>query len=245
MGVPVIIDLLRSPFSRSRPNQPERDVYNSLRMDDALSRIIPEIIKRNGVNPEDIDDLMTGCTLQMRENFMLGGRTIGMLAEMPVNVPCQATDRVCIGGMSCIHQGSMEILLDYSDVIVASGMEHMTHVSLDPRYNPDLMSFNPRFFTEEKYKKYDVGTAISMGLTAEKLFGMTDFTREDMDLFAYNSHQRAAKALADGYFKDEILPFEVTLEDGTKQLIESDVSIRPDTTLESLAELKPAFNPEG
>lgn len=245
MADAVLVDILRTPFSRSRPAQPERDVYNSLRMDESLAKVIKELIARNKVNPDEIGDVITGCSLQMRENFLMGGRTIVMLAELPFTVPAQGTDRVCISGMSALHQGAMEIMLDFSDVVFACGMEHMTHVPLDPTFNPDLMNVSPRFFSDENLKKYELQTALSMGLTAEKLLSQTDFTREDMDSWSLGSHQKASAALAAGYFADEILPMEVTLDTGETKVISSDLAIRADTTLESLASLRPVFNPEG
>jgi acetyl-CoA acyltransferase len=131
MADAVIVDMLRVPFSRSRPAQPERDAYNKQRMDDALAMILKTLIERNKVNPEEIGDVITGCSLQMRENFLMGGRTVVMLAELPFSVPAQGIDRVCISGMSALHQCSMEIMLGYSEICLANGMEHMTHVPLD------------------------------------------------------------------------------------------------------------------
>ncbi len=241
----VIVDMLRVPFSRSRPAQPERDAYNKQRMDEALSMVINELIKRNNVNPVEIGDIITGCSLQMRENFLMGGRTIVMLAELPFEVPAQSIDRVCISGMSAVHQCAMEIMLGYSEICLANGMEHMTHVPLDARFNTDLMMVSPRFFSDPSLGKYELQTALSMGLTAEKLWGMTDFTREQMDEWSLGSHKKAAAAVDSGYFKDEILPLEVEQEDGSMLKVENDLSIRGDTTMESLSGLKPAFNPEG
>lgn len=241
----VIVDMLRVPFSRSRPAQPERDAYNKQRMDEALAMVIKELIKRNNVDPEEIGDIITGCSLQMRENFLMGGRTIVMLAELPFSVPAQGTDRVCISGMSAVHQCAMEIMLGYSEVCIANGMEHMTHVPLDARFNTDLMQVSPRFFSDPNLNKYELQTALSMGLTAEKLWGMTDFTREQMDEWSLGSHHKAAAAIETGYFTDEILPLEVEQEDGSMLKVENDLSIRGDTTMEGLSGLKPAFNPEG
>ncbi|NPV58907.1 MAG: acetyl-CoA C-acetyltransferase [Actinobacteria bacterium] len=245
MAEVVIVDMLRVPFSRSRPNQPERDAYNKLRMDDMCAMLVEKIIEKNGVKPEEIGDVITGCALQMKENYLMGGRTVALLAGLPVTVPAQATDRVCISGMSALHQGAMEIMLDMSDIVLACGMEHMTHVALDPRFNPDLMMANPRLFTDERLKPLEMQTAMSMGLTAEKLFTITDCTREDMDRWSVGSHLKAAKAIEEGYFDDEIVPVEVTLESGETQVVKHDLSIRPDTTLEGLAELKPAFKEDG
>ena len=245
MAEAVIVDSLRVPFSRSRPAQPERDAYNKQRMDEALASVITELIKRNNVDPLDIGDMITGCSLQMRENFLMGGRTIVMLAGLPFEVPAQSIDRVCISGMSAVHQCSMEIMLGYSDVCFANGMEHMTHVPLDARFNPDLMMVSPRFFSDPSLGKYELQTALSMGLTAEKLWSMTDVTREQMDEWSLGSHKKAAAAVEAGYFKDEILPLEVEQEDGLMLKFENDLSIRSDTTIEGLSGLKPAFNPKG
>ncbi len=245
MAEAVIVDMLRIPFSRSRPAQPERDAYNKQRMDEALARVVKKLIERNNVNPADIGDVITGCSLQMRENFLMGGRTIVMLAGLPFEVPAQGTDRVCISGMSALHQCAMEIMLGYSDVCFANGMEHMTHVALDPTYNPDLMHVSPRFFSDPGMSKYELQTALSMGLTAEKLWSQTDITREEMDEWSLGSHKKAAAAVESGYFADELLPIEVEQADGSMLTVDHDLSIRPDTTMEGLAALKPAFNPEG
>jgi acetyl-CoA C-acetyltransferase len=150
--------------------------------------------------------------------------------------------------MSTIHEAAMEIMLGYSDVAISCGMEHMTHIPMavqpdDPKYI--LRQPDTRFVTDERFKRYEFLTAMNMGLTAEKLLVESGLTREDMDKWALRSHQLAAKALKEGFFKGEILPIEVTLADGTKQVIDCDLSIRADTTMEGLAALKPAFRPDG
>lgn len=240
----VIVDYLRSAFSRSRPRDPERDMFNSLRMDEVTATLIKELIKRTKIKPEEINDVLVGCALPYGEQWTYGGRNPVFLAELPATVPAQHIDRQCGSSMSAIHQGAMEIILGYSDIVVAGGIEHMTH-------NP--MGGGPEFaviphaalFSDPRFAKYDMMTATSMGLTAEKLFSQTTFTKEDMDKWGLESHQKAAKALEEGFFKGEIMPFEVTLPDGTKKIIDSDLSIRGDTTMEGLTELKPAFKPDG
>ena len=121
---------------------------------------------------------------------------ITFLADLPFNVPAQHIDRQCASSMSTIHQGAMEIMLGYSDIVIAGGIEHMTH---NPMPGPGLdmskiaVTPNPRLFSEPEFQKYDMMTTVNMGLTAEKLFGETDFTREDMDKWALRSHHLAAK----------------------------------------------------
>jgi len=218
-------------------------------MDDVAAMLIKELIKRTGIEPDDIDELLAGTAQPWGEQMMLGARNIAFLAELPFSVAAQHIDRQCGSSMSTVHTGAMGIMLGYSDCVISCGIEHMTHVPMggpgggDPSLSP--VRPNEKLFLDPRYKKYDYITAVNMGLTAEKLLKQTDFTREDMDKWALRSHQRAAKALEDGFFKGEIMPVEVTLADGTKQVIDRDVSIRPTTTLEALADLNPAYVPDG
>lgn len=246
MAEVVLVDMLRIPFSRSRPGDPPRDAYNPLRMDEKAAMCMKMLIEKHGVNPLDIGDVITGCALQMKEHYMMGGRIVNMLAGLPVEVPGQASERVCCSGMSALHQGAMEIMTDQADVVFANAMEHMTHVALDPRFNTDLTLANPRLFMEDEFKKYDLMTGMSMGLTAEKLFTVTNCTREDMDEWSVGSHQKAAKAIEEGYFDEEIVPVEVTdPETGETKTYKYDLSVRADSNMEGMAGLKPAFQPEG
>ncbi len=244
----VIVDYLRSAFSRSRPREPERDVFNSLRMDDVCAMLVKELIERTGIKTEEIGDVITGTAMPMGEQWVYGGRAITFLAGLPFSIPAQHIDRQCASAMSAIHQGSMEIMLGYSDIVIAGGIEHMTHNPMPgPGIEPSriMVAPNPRFFSDPEMAKYDMMTAMNMGLTAEKLFSQTDFSREDMDRWSLKSHQQAAKALEEGFLKREIMPIEVQMPDGTKRVIDSDLSIRGDTTLEALAELQPSFRTDG
>ncbi|HDN73512.1 MAG TPA: acetyl-CoA C-acyltransferase, partial [Archaeoglobus sp.] len=242
-----IVDYLRSAFSRSRPKQPERDVYNKIDMPAVAAKLVKETIERTGIDPKDIGDIITGCTMQMKENWLYGGRVIALLAELPVEVPTQGTERVCISGMSALHQCAMEIMLGYSEVAIACGIEHMTHLPMQLDLNPHI-GVSPTLMNNPKLiQRYDLMTAMSMGLTAEKLFAKykdeLGWTKRDLDEWGVRSHRMATKALQEGYFlngrgypskwKGEILPIEVELSDGTRKIIDVDQSIRPDTSLEA------------
>jgi acetyl-CoA acetyltransferase family protein len=241
----VIVSYLRTPFSRSRPREPERDVFNGLRMDDLAGRLIQEMLKQTKINPEEIGDVITGTAMPVLEQWLYGGKSINFLSKLPFNVAAQGIDRQCASSMSTIHQGAMEIMLGYSDIVISCGIEHMTHIpTLGGGGQQVPISPNPRFATEE-FKEIDIMTTMNMGLTAEKLLSQTKFTREDMDKWAMKSHQMAAKALQEGYFKGEIMPVEAPQADGTKKVIDSDMAIRADTTMEALAQLKPSFKPDG
>jgi len=242
----VIVSYLRTPFSRSRPREPERDVFNSLRMDDMAGRLVQEMIQRTKINPEEIGDVITGTAMPVLEQWLYGGRTINFLAKLPFNVPAQGIDRQCVSSMSTIHQGAMEIMLGYSDIVISCGIEHMTHIPALGGGGQGQVPVqpNPRLFTEE-FKEWDMMTTMNMGLTAEKLLSQTTFTREDMDRWALKSQQMAAKAVEEGYFKGEILPVEAVQADGTKRVFDNDLSIRGTTSMEALAQLQPAFKPDG
>jgi acetyl-CoA C-acetyltransferase len=241
----VIVSYLRTPFSRSRPREPERDVFNGLRMDDLAGRLVQEMLKQTKINPEEIGDVITGTAMPVLEQWLYGGKSINFLSKLPFNVAAQGIDRQCASSMSTIHQGAMEIMLGYSDIVISCGIEHMTHIpTLGGGGQQVPISPNPRFVTEE-FKELDIMTTMNMGLTAEKLLSQTNFTREDMDKWAMKSHQMAAKALQEGYFKGEIMPVEAPQADGTKKVIDYDMAIRADTTLEALAQLKPSFKPDG
>ena len=254
-----IVDYLRSAFSRSRPKQPERDVFNKIDMPAVAAELVKTMINRTGIDPKEIGDVVTGCTMQMKENWLYGGRVVTLLAELPVEVPTQGSERVCISGMSAMHQCAMEIMLGYSDITIACGLEHMTHLPLQMDLNPHLGVSPTLMGRGDLVEKYDLFTAISMGLTAEKLFAKyrddLGWTKRELDEWSVRSHERAAKAVKEGYFRNgdgypdkregEILPIEVEQADGSKKVIDVDQSIRFDTTLEACESLPPAFKPDG
>ncbi|MGQ9460219.1 MAG: acetyl-CoA C-acetyltransferase [Candidatus Bathyarchaeaceae archaeon] len=243
----VIVDYLRSAFSRSRPREPERDKFNSLRMDHAAAMLIEKIVERNKVNPLDIGEVQVASAFGVWEQWTYGGRSVVLLAHLPVEVPAVFVDKQCGSSMTAAHVGAMEIMTGHADITIACGMEHMTHVPM----GADNQWINPPMdlVTEDEYKEYEMETGFVMGLTAEKLFKEAaekhGVTKEDMDKWALRSHQLAAKAQQEGFFKDEILPIEVTLPDGSKEVIDKDLSVRADTSLEAIQSLPPAFKEGG
>lgn len=243
----VIVDYLRSAFSRSRPREPERDVFNSERMDDVAAALIKEILRRTNVKGEEVDQLIAGTAQPWSEQMMFGGKTIAFLAELPVSVASHHIDRQCGSSMSTIHTAAMGIMLGYDDVVISCGIEHMTHVPMGGAAGnePSPIKPNMKLVMDPSYAKYEFMTAMNMGLTAEKLWKYAGISREEMDKWSLRSHQRATKALKEGYFKGEIMPVEVTMADGSKRIIDTDQSIRAETTLEGLAQLKPAYSPDG
>lgn len=236
-----LVDYKRTAFSRSRPNDPERDVFNSIRMDEALAKLIDDSTARTGIRKEEIEDAIFGCALQADENWMYGGKHPALLSSLPVTVPAMAIDRACSSSLNALTIGAMEIMTGNAGIVLAGGMEHMTHVPLG---NNDHIKPNIKLLVRPEYQKLDMNTGYSMGLTAEKLSEKSGIGRDEMDEFSLNSHLRAAKARDSGFLGGEIMPLEVE-KDGDFVTIDTDQSIRDSSTLEGMKKLNPAFRSDG
>ncbi len=230
----------RTPFSRAKPDNPSGDVYNRVSMDVLFSNLIRDSLN-TGITPEEIGDVITGCAIQAGENWTYGGRHQVLLSELPVSVPSMSIDRACSSSLNAITIGTMEIQTGNSDIVLAGGMEHMTHV---PLYNDPYIKYNSELMENPKYSKYDMDVSYHVGLTAEKLAQINNISREEMDKFSYDSQRLTARSIEEGYFRDEILPVTVTHEGNTKT-VNADQTPRPNTTLEQMRQLKPAFKENG
>jgi acetyl-CoA acetyltransferase family protein len=232
-----IIDYLRTPFSRSRPNQPERDFFYEIPADQLLKMVLKKFIERAQFDPNEIDEIITGCANQVKENFLYGGRHLVFLAELPETVAAIGIDRQCGSSMSSISIGGMEIMTGNSEIVIACGMEHMTRI---PRAT-DLTPRHEELGNKEKYPdhaKYDLKTGYSMIQTAQRLWEENpDITRQDMDQFSLNSHDKALKAIKKGFFDGEILPIEGKDANGSKRLVRYDQSIREGSSMEIMSNL--------
>ena len=242
----VIAGYLRTAQSRCRPRDPGRDWFYQLRADELLAQVLPELIQRTGINPQQIDDFIVGCATGVGEQWAYGGRTPIFLANLPETIAAKFVDQQCGSAMAGIHIGYMEITTGNAEVVMVGGMEHMTRVPMGHTTNErGLVATNLQLFLDPKYKKWDMMTAMNMGLTAEKLFAQTDFTKKDMDQWAVRSHQLAAQAQESGFFEEEILPVDAPQADGTVMSVKSDQAVRGETTLEDLEGLRPAFRKDG
>ncbi len=238
----VIAGYLRTAQSRSRPNDPARDVFCKLRADELLAGLLPELIKRTGIEPEKIDDFIVGCATAVGEQWAYGGRFPIFLANLPHSIPAKFVDQQCGSSMAAIHMGFLEIATGNADIALIGGMENMTRVPMGGwTRDAGLVAPNLQLFAAPEYLHWDMMTSINMGLTAQKLLSQTTFSREDMDKWAVRSHQLAAKAQESGFFDGEILPVQAPQADGQTITVKKDQAVRGDTTLESLSKLRPAF----
>jgi len=250
----VIAGYLRSPITRARPAKPETDLFNSLRMDECAALLIRTLLMRHSLDPGEVDRCIIGCANQTGEQWLYGSRTVSLLADLPYSTPAMAVDVQCGSSMAAVHLGAMEIGAGYSELVLAGGLEHMTHVPMryGTRPNPKLLAqgrFDPAKIGKSADEMYDAENGRyllpSMGETAELLAKEGGISREEMDRWSQQSHQRAAQAQKEGFFNDEILPFEITGTDGRLTMVERDLSVRADTTYEQIASLPPAFREDG
>jgi acetyl-CoA acyltransferase len=242
----VITGYLRTAQSRARPNDPARDWFCKMRGDELLAKLLPELIKRSGIDAGEIDDFLVGCATAVGEQWSYGGRFPIFLANLPETIPAKFVDQQCGSAMAGIQIGFMEIAQDFADIVLVGGYEHMTRVPMGG-YPIDrgLIAPNMTLFMDQSYLHWDMMTAMNMGLTAEKLFAQGGFAKEDLDRWSVRSHNLASKARAEGFFEGEILPVEAPQADGTVLKVDQDQAVRDDATLEGMADLKPAFKKDG
>lgn len=234
----VIVAGARTPVGKAK-----KGTLANVRPDDLGALVVRETLKRAGNYEGNIDDLIIGCAMPEAEQGLNMARNIGALAGLSHEVPAITINRYCSSGLQAIANASERIMLGHADTIIAGGAESMSLVPMMGhvvRPNSKLAETAPQYY-------------MGMGHTAEEVAKKYGISREDQDAFAVRSHQRAAKAIQEGKFEDEIVPVDVTLRTVGKdnKLVEKtiqfkqDEGVRPDTNMETLAKLRPAFNIKG
>jgi acetyl-CoA acetyltransferase family protein len=222
----VIIDAVRTPIGRAGRDQA---YFKDVRGDELGVACVKRLLERTpALNPAEIEDLIWGCANQSGEQSLNIGRMIGLLAGLPVEVAGTTVDRQCGSSLQAVNFGTQAIMSGAGEVIIAGGVENMSHVPMGAGVNP-----NPRLLELYPPEMY------VMGMTAERLAEMYRITRAQSDAFALRSNQRAIAAR--DRFKHEIVP--ITLPGGAT--VDTDQGPRAETTLEKLAALKPSFLPTG
>jgi len=227
------VDGVRTPFGKAGP----KGQFWRTRADDMAVKAVRELLRRNPkIPPERIGDVVFAATAQVGDQGLTLGRDVALLAGIPESVPGFAVDRMCAGALTALTAAAGEIALGAIDVALVGGVEHMGHHPMG-----DDVDFNPRFLSE---RLIDESAAV-MGKTAENLHDrFPAITRERCDGFAAQSQHRAAAAWANGVMRETVVPMAVFTDDGWK-VAARDEFLRPETTLDGLAALKPAFRPGG
>jgi len=222
----VIAGYVRSPFTPAGKGALAR-----VRPDDLAAAVVRELVRRTGVAPAAIEDLIVGCAFPEGEQGLNVARTIGLLAGLPVTAAATTVNRYCGSSMQAIHQAAGAIRWDAGEAFICCGIESMTRVPVmgfNPMPNPTLARDWP-----DAYQ--------SMGCTAEALARCYGISRLAQEEFAVASQRKAAAAQTEGRFDDEM----VSVTDPKGVQVTADGCIRPETTLETLAALKPAFDATG
>ncbi len=226
----VIVDFGRSPMGRSKGG-----MHRNTRAENLSANLITGVLARNTkLDPAEVEDVIWGCVNQTLEQGWNIARMVSLMTPIPHTSAAQTVSRLCGSSMSALHTAVQAIQTGNGDVFVIGGVEHMGHVSMMHGVDP-----NPHM------SLYAAKASGMMGLTAEMLGKMHGISRERQDAFGERSHRLAHKATLEGKFKDEIIPMQGYDENGFLKVFDFDETIRPETTLESLAALKPAFNPKG
>jgi len=227
------VDGVRTAFGRAGP----KGVFWRTRADDMGVKVVRELLRRNPtLPPERIDDVVMAATAQVGDQGLTLGRDVALLAGLPQSVPGFAVDRMCAGALTAVTAGAGEIAMGAADLILAGGIEHMGHHPMG-----EDVDFNPRFVAERLVDT----SAVTMGATAENLHDrFPQLTKEAADAFALRSQQRAAAAWQNGVMRETVVPMSVFTDEGWR-VAERDEFLRPDTTMEALAELPTPFRAGG
>ena len=207
---------------------------------DLASEPLKSLQSRNDLDPSLVDDVIIGCVSQVGEQSLNVARYTTLAAGWPESVPATTIDRQCGSSQQAAHFAAQGVMAGAYDVVVAGGVESMTRIPLGSSVGTGLGDpFGPR--ARARYEA--AGGLVNQGIAAEMIAEHWNLSREDLDVFSARSQQRAARATAEGRFENEIIPVPIRDEEGndTSETIASDEGIRPDTTPEILANLKPSF----
>ncbi|WP_151448662.1 thiolase family protein [Lacisediminimonas profundi] len=225
----VIVDVLRAPMGRTKAGGAFVDTHPN----ELLAQLFKGLVERNRLDPGEVEDVIIGCVSQVGEQSSTPGRGAWLGAGFPEHVPSTTIERKCGSSQQAVHFAAQGVIAGAYDIVIAGGIESMSRVPMgSARVGRD--PFGPSFHA--RYPEGLVGQGVSADLVAAK-WGIT---RQDLDEYAIRSHQRADAARASGQFAREILPIRVQREDGMA-VIEFDETIRAETTMERLSQLKPSF----
>ena len=231
MTTAVIVDAVRSPLGRR--NGKLKDTHPV----DLAAHSIQALVERTGIDPALVEDVIMGCVMQVGDQGVNIGRNAALAAGFPETVVGTSIDRQCGSSQQAAHFAAQGVIAGAYDVVIAAGVENMTRVPMGASFTPGSMPFGPRML--ERYPNL-----VPQGISAELIAEKWNISREDNDRFSVESHLRAAKATQEGRFEREIVPISIAGENGAETM-STDEGIRPDSSMETLAKLKPAFKPDG
>lgn len=224
----VIVEAVRTPIGKRNGS------LSHIRADELAAEPLREIVRRTGISPKLIEDVIFGCVSQVGEQAFDVARIASLIADYPVEVPATTIDRQCGSSQQAVHFAAQAILSGDMDMVVAGGIENMSRV-------PMLSSMQGVALSPELTSRYEM---INQGLSADRIADKWGFSRQQMDEFSLESHEKAVLAQQEGRFGREIMPVHVNV-DGEKVVFDRDEGPRSDTSIEKLGSLKPAFQENG
>ncbi len=228
----VIVEAVRTPIGRGHE---EKGYYKDVHASNLLAKTYSELIERTGIEASEVEDVIAGCVQQFGEQGLNIGRNAWLEAGLPVETPATTVDRQCGSAQQAVNFGAALIASGVADTVVGSGVEHMGHISFAD--SAEVMKEHGFAFSPQLLEHYNL---VPQGISAEMIADKWEVPRSELDEIGLRSHQHAAKATEEGRFEREIIPYSVN---GDTYV--TDQGIRPDTSLEKLAELKPAFKEDG
>ena len=228
----VIVEAVRTPIGRGHA---EKGYYKDVHASNLLAKAYAELIQRAGIDPAEVEDVVAGCVQQFGEQGINIARNAWLEAGLPIEAPATTVDRQCGSGQQAVNFAAALIASGVHDVVVAGGVEHMGHISFAD--SASVMEEHGFAFSPQLLERYNL---VPQGISAEMIADQWEVPRSELDELGLRSHQLAAKATEEGRFEREIVPFSVNGDTYT-----TDQGIRPDTSLEVLAQLKPAFKEDG
>lgn len=225
----VIVEAVRTPVGK------RNGVFRDKHPVHLAAVVLDEVVERTGIEKQLIEDIVMGCVTPIGEQGYNIGRLAALEAGFPVEVPAVQINRMCGSGQQAIHFAAQEIKSGDMEITIAAGVESMTKV-------PILSDGNERTIPPSLHEKYEF---VHQGISAELIAEKYGLTREQLDEYAYESHQRALRAQEEGRFNQEIVPVQGLDQDGNEIIVTADEGPRQDTSLEALAALKPVFKQNG
>jgi acetyl-CoA acyltransferase len=228
----VIVEAARTPIGRGHE---EKGYYKDVHASNLLAKTYSDVIERAGIDPSVVEDAIAGCAQQFGEQGINIARNAWLEAGLPIETPATTIDRQCGSAQQAVNFGAALVASGVLDTVIGGGVEHMGHISFAD--GMQVMQEHGMAFSPQLLERYNL---VPQGISAELIADKWEIPRSELDEIGLRSHQLAARATEEGRFEREIIPFTV---DGDTYV--SDQGIRPDTNLEKLAELKPAFKEDG
>ena len=229
----VIVDALRTPLGRRNGKLKDQHPV------DLAAQILRTIVERNGIDPALVEDVIMGCVMQVGEQGINIARNAALAAGFPESTVGTTVDRQCGSSQQAAHFAAQGVIAGAYDVVIAAGVENMTRVPMGASVADGKYGFPFGPMMTGRYPNL-----VPQGISAELISEKWGISREANDAFAVESHKRAARATEEGRFDREIMPVNITTDDG-EETMTRDEGIRPDSTVEKLAQLKPAFKEDG